>query len=126
VPIEGMTRITAHLNDIPLFAADGQWVAYISYPDNVLWRSRRNGSERLQFTYPPLIASMPRWSPDGKQIAFTGFETGKLQKIYLISSSGGAPQLLLPEGTAFKDDPIWSADGKSIIFASLPTIRELR
>ncbi len=36
-----------------------------------LWRSRRDGSARLQLTYPPLYPSMPRWSPDGKRIVFS-------------------------------------------------------
>ena len=35
------------------FSKDGQWVAYVSYPEGTLWRSRADGSERLQLTYPP-------------------------------------------------------------------------
>jgi eukaryotic-like serine/threonine-protein kinase len=101
---------------------DRQWVAYVTFPDNALWRSRLDGSERLQITYPPFIASMPRWSPDGKQIAFPGVENGKVQKNYIVSATGGTPQDLVPEETGFDDDPLWSADGNSIIFARLPTI----
>ena len=36
------------------FSADGQWVTYTSYPDNTLWRSKVDGSERLQLTFPPM------------------------------------------------------------------------
>jgi serine/threonine protein kinase len=35
------------------FSKDGQWVAYVSYPEGTLWRSKIDGSERLQLTYPP-------------------------------------------------------------------------
>lgn len=37
----------------PTFSRDGNWVAYVSYPDHTLWRSRLDGSDRLQLTYCP-------------------------------------------------------------------------
>src|SRR5262249_6646111 len=42
---------------------DDQWVAYVSYPEGVLWRSRVDGSQRLQLTSLPMQAWLPRWSP---------------------------------------------------------------
>ncbi len=51
------------------FTRDGQWVTYTSYPDGTLWRSKVDGSERLQLTFSPMRVLLPRWSPDGKQIA---------------------------------------------------------
>jgi Tol biopolymer transport system component len=52
------------------FSKDGQWVAYVSFPDGALWRSKVDGSEGLQLSYPPGSALLPRWSPDGKKIVF--------------------------------------------------------
>ena len=52
------------------FSKDGQWVAYFSYPEATLWKSKLDGSQRIQLSYPPLAALLPRWSPDGKQIVF--------------------------------------------------------
>ena len=52
------------------FSRDGKWITYASYPDATIWRSRADGSDRLQLTYSPSEAGLPRWSPDGKQIAF--------------------------------------------------------
>ena len=37
------------------FSADGKWVAYVSVPEGQLWRSRVDGSERLQLTFPPMV-----------------------------------------------------------------------
>src|SRR5262249_11541594 len=45
------------------FSADGNWIAYVSYPDGNLWRSKADGSERLQLTNSPVSAFLPSWSP---------------------------------------------------------------
>jgi Tol biopolymer transport system component len=97
------------------FSRDGKWIAYMSYPDGSLWRSRPDGSERSQLTYPPLLAYMPRWSPDGSQIAFMGQLPGKPWQLYTVSAQGGSPQQLLPEERD-QADPTWSADGTSLAF----------
>jgi serine/threonine protein kinase/Tol biopolymer transport system component len=101
------------------FSKDGRWVAYVSYPDGALWRSKNDGSERLQLTYPPMYPVLPRWSPDGKQIAFFEFALGpdKPARMYEISTDGGSPRLLLPDDQTQQLDPNWSPDGSKIIFA---------
>jgi len=43
----------------PTFSRDGQWMAYTSYPDHTLWRSRTDGTDRRQLTYPPMQVSWP-------------------------------------------------------------------
>lgn len=101
------------------FSRDWQWVAYASSPDGSLWRSRIDGSDRLQLTSQPLRATMPSWSPDGKRIAFQSMRPGQPWNIYVVSSDGGAPEAVWPE----KHDqgrPTWSADGNSIVFGSFP------
>jgi Tol biopolymer transport system component len=99
------------------FSRDGKWVTYISYPDNTLWRSRMDGSERLQLTSAPIVAAMPRMSPDGKTIAFLGIIPEQGNKIYIVSSEGGTPHELLPENRHFLDDPEWSPDGQKLLMA---------
>ncbi|HEV2247988.1 MAG TPA: protein kinase, partial [Terriglobia bacterium] len=66
------------------FSEDGQRVAYLSYPQGDLWRSKAGGSGKLQLTFPSLQARLPRWSPDGKQIAFIGLKPGESAKIYIV------------------------------------------
>jgi Tol biopolymer transport system component len=97
------------------FSRDGQWVAYVTYPEGTLWRSRVDGSERLQLTFHPMFASLPRWSPDGKNLVFVDFEAGKAHKILLVAADGGTPIPLLAEERS-QEDPTWSPDGNSIIF----------
>jgi len=101
------------------FSRDGQWVTYASYPDGMLWRCKVDGTERLQLTFPPLHVVLPRWSPDGRQIAFNAFVADADRKwgIYLISSNGGTAQPILP-GRGDQVDVNWFPDGKSIIFGS--------
>ena len=99
------------------FSKDGHFVAYSAYPEGTLWRSKQDGSERVQLTYPPLYAVSPRWSPDGKQMAFVDSVPGKLGKIYVVSSQGGSPRQLLPDDPKLQHDPDWSPDGAKIAFA---------
>lgn len=99
------------------FSKDGQTVTYVTYPEETLWRSKPDGSQRVQLTYPPLHAAFPRWSPDGKQIAFIDAGPGKPTKIYTISSQGGSAQQLMPDDPKPEKDPDWSPDGGKIAFA---------
>jgi Tol biopolymer transport system component len=103
------------------FTRDGKWVTYTSVPDGILWRSRVDGSERLQLTYPPATASLPSWSPDGTQIAYISTQLGKPWKIFLISAQGGSPEELLPENIS-EIDATWSPDGTQLAFGRLSTM----
>jgi len=100
------------------FTRDGQWVTYTSYPDGTLWRSKVDGSERLQLTFSPMRVLLPRWSPDGKQIAFNASVPDATWNLYLVSSEGGTPQQILPSEQS-QMDASWSPDGKSLVFGTL-------
>jgi Tol biopolymer transport system component len=102
------------------FSKDGQSVAYVTYPEGDLWQSKADGSEPLQLSYPPLRAVLPRWSPDGKQIAFYASTPGNPLKIYTVSPQGGSPQPLLPDDPKPQMDPNWSPDGSKIVFGGNP------
>jgi len=97
------------------FSPDGQWIVYVNYPELTLWRSRTDGTQRTQLTYWPIYATLPRWSPDGKQIAFVGLQGDQPWKIYLVSPEGGSTQELLPQDRQ-ESDVTWSPDGKQIAF----------
>jgi Tol biopolymer transport system component/DNA-binding winged helix-turn-helix (wHTH) protein len=93
---------------------DGKFLLYTDRPDGALWRSRIDGTQQLQLTKPPLVASSARWSRDGKMILFTGVRPGALRQIYLISADGGALRAVLPEGREAADAD-WSPDGTQIV-----------
>jgi serine/threonine protein kinase/Tol biopolymer transport system component len=97
------------------FSKDGQWVAYVAYPEGTLWRSKLDGSEKLQLVLGPMEVYLPAWSPDGRRIAFTGREAGKPSRLYLVSAEGGSPEKL-PTGEHDAFDTNWSPDGNSITF----------
>jgi eukaryotic-like serine/threonine-protein kinase len=99
------------------FSRDGKWVTYIQYPESTLWRSRIDGTERVQLTYAPLIAALPHWSPDGLQIAFSAYAPGKTWQVYLTSKDGSPPERLT-KGDQPETDPTWSPDGKTLAFGT--------
>jgi Tol biopolymer transport system component/DNA-binding winged helix-turn-helix (wHTH) protein len=101
------------------FSPDGRWVAWLNSSDGYLWRSRVDGSERIQLTAPPMRIFSMKWSPDNKQLALMAEEPGKPWKLYLIDSDGGKPIPLLNEDRN-EADPNWSADGKTLVFGRLP------
>src|SRR6266542_324779 len=69
---------------------DGAWLTHVTFPEGALWRSRADGSESLQFTFPPGRAFLPRWSPDGKRIAFALMLPNQPTKLAIISADGGS------------------------------------
>jgi eukaryotic-like serine/threonine-protein kinase len=91
----------------PTFSRDGKWMAYMSYPEHTLWRSRADGSDRLQLTYSPMVVIFPRISPDGTKIAFSDSDG----VVYVVNTNGGTPQKVADYGAA----PDWSPDGNFLV-----------
>lgn len=102
------------------FSPDGQWIAYSSSTDFAIWRSRMDGSEPLELTPAGIRALRPRWSPDGKQVAFGGGRLGELTRIYVAPSEGVATEPL-PFGDYGVENPDWSPDGRSLVFDTAPS-----
>ena len=103
------------------FSLDGGWVAYVAFPEGTLWRSRVDGSERLQLTFLPMRTALPRWSPDGRVIALMAKGPEKPWKVHLVLAAGGSLQELTQRGLN-EADPGWSADGNTIVFGDTPWV----
>jgi serine/threonine protein kinase/Tol biopolymer transport system component len=97
------------------FSRDGEWVAYNDATDGTMWRSKIDGTQKLQLVFPPMQAYLPRWSPDGKQLAFFGHPRGEPWQIYVVPAEGGSPELIF-RSSINSADPNWSPDGNSLAF----------
>jgi Tol biopolymer transport system component len=100
------------------FSRDGKWMSYVSFPDGNLWRCRVDGAEKLQLTSAPLFVTSARWSPDGRQIAFSAEQPGKREDLYVVSADGSAPRKL-PAGEFGANEVSWAADGSAIDFVDV-------
>ncbi len=81
-----------------------------------LWISSREGGAARRLTSHVGDELFPKFSPDGKWIAFTGEYDGN-PDVYLISADGGEPKRL----TFHPSNDIvlgWTPDGKNILFRS--------
>jgi hypothetical protein len=95
--------------ETPLIIADGAGKIAFTYEGSV-WIMNADGSERTRITENLEASFRPSWSPDGKQIAFTGMG------IQVANVDGsGVIQLAGRPGCAAAD-PSWSPDGKRIAY----------
>ncbi len=84
---------------------------------NDLWVMPKGGGEAEKLSSPLGVESFPRFSPDGKSIAFTGNYDGN-KDVYVIPVNGGVPLRLTSHG--YSDRVVgWQPDGKRVVFASL-------
>jgi dipeptidyl aminopeptidase/acylaminoacyl peptidase len=83
-----------------------------------LWLAAAGGGPPSRFTNGPGRDDSPRWSPDGKRIAFLSDRSGD-KRIWVIPADGGEATEL--EGTAAPAGPAsWSPDGHRIAFLAGP------
>ena len=62
-----------------------------------IWVMPKTGGTAIQVTHSPGEESWPRFSPDGKEIAFTASYNGN-EDIYVMPAQGGVP---LPDHLSF-------------------------
>jgi len=111
-----------HLKDVrdPQLSPDGGWVAYTvttvdsakDKSDNDIWMTSWDGATTIHVTSSPESESTPRWSPDGRYLAFlSGRQEGKGAQIWLLDRRGGEAQRVtqLKGGVS---EFAWSPDSK--------------
>jgi dipeptidyl aminopeptidase/acylaminoacyl peptidase len=107
------------------FSADGRFMVYVTFPEGILWKANRDGSNPVQLTEPPMYPVNPRWSPDGTRILFSQFDLNLREQTYILSVQGGRPTAFLSEDKEPQSDPNWSPDGRKIVFSSLAGMEEV-
>lgn len=84
-----------------------------------LWLLSLETRDARQLTAGLARDTHPRWSPDGKQIAFLSTRGDKPQ-IYVIPADGGEARALTDMEQGVASGPVWSPDGKHIAFTAEP------
>lgn len=84
-----------------------------------LWLMSLDTKETRQLTNGRSVDNNPRWSPDGKGIAFVSARGGAPQ-IYLLPMRGGEARQLTNMKQGVGGGPLWSPDGKRIAFTAGP------
>ncbi|HMA42625.1 MAG TPA: PDZ domain-containing protein [Gemmatimonadales bacterium] len=112
VPLSLTAQIDARLLRQPDVSATQ--IAFVYAGD--IWVAPKAGGVAVRLSSPRGEESFPRFSPDGKEIAFTGDYDGN-QDIYVTSAGGGVPRRIThhPAPDRMLD---WYPDGQSILFAS--------
>ena len=83
---------------------------------NDLWVVGKDGGNAVKLSSPSGVESYPKFSPDGKSIAFTGNYDGN-NDVYVLPVNGGVPVRLTSHG--YPDRVVdWTNDGKKVLFAS--------
>lgn len=108
----------------PQVSPDGAWVAYVLTTNDreadearsAIWMVSWDGTQHVALTAPAADIEKPRWSPDGRYIAFMGTPAGsdKVQIMLLDRRGGDAQQLTHVDGDIY--GYAWSPDSKRLAF----------
>src|SRR5881296_816118 len=105
----------------PQFSPDGSRLAFVVTEPakgerraRHIWIYEKQSGSLRQFTYSAKSDFLPRWSPDGKQLAFLS-DRDDQQQVYAMRANGGEASALT-KGKRSVQNFAWSPDGKQIAF----------
>lgn len=79
-----------------------------------IWTLNLATNELKQLTHGTDLNDMPKWSPDGKRIAFVSNRENGVPDIWIMNADG-SNQTKLTKSNKYHSEPSWSPDGKHII-----------
>jgi tricorn protease len=112
VPVEAAAQVDARMLRYPAVSQDQ--IAFVYAGD--IWLLPRAGGTAVRLSSPAGEESFPRFSPDGRMIAYSANYDGNTD-VYVIPSRGGEPRRLTHHPMADRV-VAWHPDGKRVLFAS--------
>jgi dipeptidyl aminopeptidase/acylaminoacyl peptidase len=109
----------------PQISPDGQWVAYVrQWSDPMtdrrysnIWLAKSDGSLQRPLSAGKYTEESPRWSPDGKRLAYLSNRSGSTQLYTRWMDTGDS--FAVTNATNAPVSPVWSADGTQLAFLEL-------
>jgi dipeptidyl aminopeptidase/acylaminoacyl peptidase len=106
----------------PQLSPDAHWVAYAvdkatlktDKNETRIWMIPTTGGDALPMTAEGVSSSHPRWSPDGKFLAFLSDRSEGKTQVWLLNRLGGEAQQLT-ETIQDVEDFAWSPDGRRMV-----------
>jgi dipeptidyl aminopeptidase/acylaminoacyl peptidase len=114
IPRVADPQVSPDGRDVLYTRTEADWKAGRRVPH--VWRARIGGSDAVQLTSGADGENGPRWSPDGKTIAFTAKRgDNEAAQIYLLPADGGEARQLTSHASAVSE-PAWTPDGAALYF----------
>jgi dipeptidyl aminopeptidase/acylaminoacyl peptidase len=128
-PIAAQTRRPLQPDDIfelktvadPRISPDGEWIAYTvttldrkdDSADTDIYMVSTSGGAPVKLTSSKKPETSPRWSPDGRYLAFLSARDGKKAQVFLLDRRGGEAQAITDYKTGAASIA-WSPDGAKL------------